>query len=235
VSRNAVSPDGSHYAYTDRLASAPTAPATLHVVNVKTGADVGFAGGTGVAPYIVLDYAADGIYSVIGNEAGVAAVLLMNPATGAVKTLTQATNVQASAGNRVFWVGTVNPGDPHPLGALGPQPDQIDRLDLVDGSRVAWFYRPGSTVHVVGQDLGGHPIVAVSGVDGQPTEFLVLLDPATQQSIVKGLEIPAGLASPIADRNGIWFGSPNAIYLYSYSNGLQKVSGQGGYPANGCF
>jgi hypothetical protein len=235
VSRNAVSPDGTHYAYTDRLVNAESTRATLHVVNVKTGVDVAFDGGTWITPYIVLDYATDGLYLVIGNEAGVAALLLMNPTTGDVKTVANTTNIQASAGNKVFWVGAVNPIDPHPIVGLGALPNQIDRLNLVDGSRAAWFYRPGSTAGVVGQDLGGHPIVAVSGYDGQPTEFLVLLDPATRRSVVKGLEIPAGLASPIADRHGVWFGSPDGIYLYSDTSGLEKVSSQSGYPANGCF
>lgn len=235
VSRNAVSPDGTYYAYTDRLANAESTRATVHVVNVKTGVDVAFDGGAWITPYIVLDYATDGLYLVIGNEAGVAALLLMNPTTGDVKTVTNTTNIQASAGNKVFWVGAVNPTDPHPIVGLGALPNQIDRLNLVDGSRAAWFYRPGSTVGVIGQDLSGHPIVAVSGYDGQPTEFLVLLDPATQQLIVKGLEIPAGLASPISDNHGSWFGSPDGIYLYSESKGLQKVSDQPGYPANGCL
>jgi hypothetical protein len=33
----------------------------------------------------------------------------------------------------------------------------------------------------------------------------------------------------------VWFGSPQGIYLYSDAGGLQKVSDQPGYPANGCF
>lgn len=195
------------------LANAPSTRATLHFVNVKTGVDIAFDRGDWMTSHIVLDYAADGLYMVIGNEAGASALLLMNPATGDVKTVLETRYVQAGPGNKVFWAGAVNPTDPHPLLGLGPEPDQIDRLNLVDGSRVEWFYRPGSTVGVVGQDLGGHPIVTVSGYDGQPTEFLVLHDPATQQSIVKGLEIPAGLASPIADRHGVRFGRRDGIYL----------------------
>lgn len=235
VSRNAVSPDGTHYAYTDRLADAPSTRATLHVVNVKTGVDVAFDGGAWLTPYIAFDYGPDGLYVVIGNEAGVAALLLMNPATGDVKTVANTTNIQASAGNKVFWVGAVNPSDPNPIVGLGAEPDQIDRLNLVDGSRVPWFYRPGSAVSVIGQDLAGHPIVALSGSDGQPTEFLILLSAGTQRSIVKGLEIPARLGGPIPDSHGVWFGSPDGIFLYSDASGFEKVSSQGGYPANGCF
>jgi len=235
VSSNAVSPDGTHYAYTDRLANAETTRATLHVVDVKTGVDVAFDGGAWLTPYIVLDYETDGLYVAIGSEAGITALLVMNPTTGDVRTVANTPHIQASAGSKAFWVGTVNPADPHPIVGLTAEPDQIDRLNLVDGTRVAWFYRPGSTVAVVGQDLGGHPIVAVSGYNGQPTEFVVLLDPATQRSIVKGLDIPAGLGGPIADRHGVWFGSQEGIYLDSDTSGFEKASSQGGYPANGCF
>ena len=48
VSRRDVSPDGAHYAYTDRAVSDPQNPptrATLHVVDVKTGVDAAFDDG----------------------------------------------------------------------------------------------------------------------------------------------------------------------------------------------
>ena len=50
VRRNAVSPDGTHYAYTDRpvmTQQSPPARATTHVVAVQTGAELAFDGGTG--------------------------------------------------------------------------------------------------------------------------------------------------------------------------------------------
>jgi len=43
------------------------------------------------------------------------------------------------------------------------------------------------------------------------------------------------LGGPITDANGIWFGSSHGIYLFTSAGGLQKVSDQPGYPANGCF
>jgi hypothetical protein len=234
VSRNDVSPDGAHYAYTDRAVADqqnPPTRATLHVVAVKTGVDLAFDDGDWSIPYVILDYAAEGIYltkSLVGSG-----LWLMNPATGAITQVTDAWDVQGSAGNRVFWAGAVNASDPHPL--PGPAPDELDRLNLVDGSRVAWFYRSRSTVHFVSQDVAGHPIVIVSGGAGQATELLLLLGPSISRSIVTfGDKLPSP-ASPITDKHGVWFGSPDGIYLYSEANGLRKVSNQPGYPANGCF
>ena len=43
------------------------------------------------------------------------------------------------------------------------------------------------------------------------------------------------LGASITDSHGVWFGSQQGIYLYSSSGGLQKVSNQPGYPANGCL
>jgi hypothetical protein len=234
VSRNDVSPDGTHFAYTDRALADPQNPptrATLHVVSVKTGVDVTFDDGEWAAPYQVLDYAAEGIYLTTTLVAS--GLWLTNPATGVITQVSDAWDVQGSAGNKAFWVGAVNSSDPHPLN--GPAPDQLDKLNLVDGSRVAWLYRPGSSVHFVSQDVAGHPIVIVSGPEGQATELLVLLAPGTGQTILTLGNKRPGLASPISDKHGVWFGSPDGIYLYSVAKGLQKVSNQPGYPANGCF
>jgi hypothetical protein len=200
------------------------------VVDVRTGVDLAFDDGDWSVPYVILDYAAEGIYlttSLVGSG-----LWLMNPATGAISQVSDAWDVQGSAGHKVFWAGAVNASDPHPL--AGVAPDELDRLDLVDGSQVAWFYRPGSTVHFVNQDVAGHPIVIVSG-DNQATELLLLLGPGISRSIFVFGDKRPGPSSPISDKHGVWFGSPGGIFLYSDARGLQKVSNQPGYPANGCF
>ncbi|HEY1419107.1 MAG TPA: hypothetical protein VGG90_00170 [Candidatus Dormibacteraeota bacterium] len=236
VTRNAVSPDGAYYAYTDRALLTPSTTAqglraTIHVVAVETGVDLAFDGGDWSAPYVVLDYSAEGIYLI--TTAGVYAGLwLMDPTTGSVTRIANLSNVQGNAGGNFFWVGTANPSDPNPM--VGIAPDQLDRLNLVDGSRVAWFYRPGSSVLLVGQDVSGHAIILVSGVDGS-TELFLLLGPQSSRSILKFGSGATDLAFPIADQHGVWFGSPHGIYLYSDAGGLQKVSSQPGYPANGCI
>ena len=77
-------------------------------------------------------------------------------------------------------------------------------------------------------------IVIAGGVSG-PQEFLILDQPGAGRSIwTTGDRVPA-IGSPISDSHGVWFGSPDGIFLYSGTHGVQKVSNQPGYPANGCF
>ena len=235
VARNAVSPDGTHYAYTDRPTDQQSGHGTLHVVSVQTGVDRTFDAGSWLTPYIVFDYSTEGIYLIIAYE-GTFGLWLMNPTTGSVTKVADLPNIQASAGNKAFWVGSANPSDPNPLPGIGATPDQIERFNLVDKSRQVWFYRPSSQVYVLGQDLAGHPIVVISGESGEPTEFLFVIAPGSQQSILKGNAgtLPS-LAAPISDQHGTWFGSHDGIYLYTDAAGIRKVSNQAGYPANGCL
>jgi hypothetical protein len=76
-------------------------------------------------------------------------------------------------------------------------------------------------------------IVSSDGTEAR-TELLIALDQGSQRSIFKGALLMT-LNGAIADSHGVWFGSPQGIYLYSDAGGLQKVSNQPGYPANGCF
>ena len=230
VSRTSVSRDGTHYVYA--VGSVSQTTGTIHVVDVQTGRDEAFA-----EPYwfVPLDYAPEGIYLMTDYEVA-DGLWLLDPSTGVTKRVADLPYVQASAGNKAFWVGSTNPADPNPIPGIGATPDEVERFSLVDGSRQVWFYRPGTQVYVIGQDLAGHPLVISAGESGQRTEYLVVPGPGEQRSILKGAEgtLP-DLATPIADSHGIWFGGQNGIYLYTEGAGLKKVSPQPGYPANGCF
>ncbi|GAC1512835.1 MAG: hypothetical protein NVS1B3_16840 [Candidatus Dormibacteraceae bacterium] len=241
VPRQAVSPDGKHYAYGQR-APDQTQVATMHVVDIATGADHVFATPSTAwfIPFNVLDYAGEGIYLYTSYEVAIG-VSVMDPTTGAIHTVAQLLDIQASGGNRTFWVGFVNPADPHPLGGIGIQPNQIDRFNVVDGKRVPWFYRPGTAPRVVGTDMQGHPIVWVAadsnGVVGDDSvgELILLMDPQSQKPIFKGKSgfLGQNLQS-VSDAHGTWFGTDKGIYLYTGTDFL-KVSNQPGAPANGCF
>jgi hypothetical protein len=247
VPRQAVSPDGKRYAYGAR-AQDQTKDGTMHVVDVPTGADHVFSAPTGAwyVAYVVLDYANEGIYLYTNYEVA-HGVAVMDPQTGVIRPVADLLYIQAAGGHGIFWVGTSNPADPHPLGGIGPVPNQVDRFNLADNSRTAWFYRPTNDVTVLSTDLAGHPIVrAVNGrfdpaqnfvvVGDSGGELMLLIDPHTQQSIFKGdATFIDSLGGPITDAYGIWFGSSQGIYLFTSAGGLQKVSDQPGYPANGCF
>jgi hypothetical protein len=123
------------------------------------------------------------------------------------------------------------------------QPDQVDRLDLSDGYRETWLYRPGATVDVLGLDQGDHPIVQVINGNGNGllegdhgAELVLLLAPDQNRLLFKGAaELVTSLGAPEADGNGIWFGSQRGIYLYTPGAGLRKVSNQASYPAGFCI
>jgi hypothetical protein len=237
-----VSPDGKHYAY-GKPGLDKTKVATMHIVDVATGRDHVFATPSTdwFVPYGVMDYASDGVYLFTNYEVS-HGLALMSPQTGVIKTVADLVYIQASAGNKTFWVGSVNPADPHPNGGIGIQPNQIDRFSLVDRTRVEWFYRPSSSPLVIGSDTQGHPFVwAVNGrngvIDGDyGAELLLLRSPQSWQSIFKGSAKLFGSSSisTISDSHGTWFGSGQGIYLYT-GTALIKVSNQPGYPANGCF
>ena len=236
VTRGAVSPDESHYAYVD------TNQGLLHVVEVVGGKERAFSL-TVIGANSVFDYAADGVYMALGFE-GLHGLWLVDPATGSVRQSAYATpppagatgiNPQASAGGGIFWIGEVNPADPNPQRSpvsLGP--DQIVRLDFASGHRIIWLYREGISLFVIGLDAGGRPLIVSSDGTEARNELLIALDQGLQRSIYKGALVNT-LNGAIADSHGIWFGSPQGIYLYSDAGGLQKVSDQPGYPANGCF
>jgi hypothetical protein len=232
VHRSAVAPDGAHYAFTDRPAGSPPgtqASTTLHVVDVRTGRDVAYDVGSSADPFIVLDYSTDGIYLSTFSYHG---LTLVNPRTGTVTQVADLSMVQGSAGNGFFWVGAVNPNDPHSIGGFAP--DELDLLNLADGSRVRWFYRPGSSVHFVAQDVDGHPIVVTSTVEINSLQLFYVPGPGLSLTIPQTNGLP-NISDPLSDRHGVWFGATDGIYLYSESAGLKKVSSHPGLPANGCF
>jgi hypothetical protein len=246
VGRDAVSPDGAHYAYVDL-----GAPGVfyVHVVDVRTGSDRALrenGSGFSFQPF-VFDYATEGIYLTQAFERIQAGLWLVVATTGAMRQVSKVGGLQVSAGNGVFWSGDVNPADPNPVvtgSSAGTLPDQIDRLDLRSGRQVVWLYQRRGFI-IVAQDIHGNPLIdayssktqvppKTDPLDHSATELLIALDPKTRRSIFKG-QLVESLAGAISDTHGVWFGSAQGIYLYSDANGLQKVSSQPGYPANGCF
>jgi hypothetical protein len=240
VGREAVSPDGTHYAVGE--IGQQQGQFVIHIVDVATGQDHAFpinvsAAGFDVQP-VVFDYAAEGIYVGQAFEGPVPGLWLFDPATGSIHQVTKV-SVEVNAGRGIFWFDYLNPADPNPVrSVMRILPDQIWRLELKSGHQVIWLDRPGTGVHVIGIDTHDRPLISAVH-DGRnnldPTaEILLSLDDAKQQSIYKG-PIAASLFGGITDEHGVWFGSSQGIYHYSDADGLQKVSNQPGTPANGCF
>lgn len=242
VEGSAVSPDGSQYAYSEQGTAQGGSP-SVHVVDVRTGQDRAFVTPSShwFISYIPLAFRSDGVYLGQAWESPTAGLWRLDPGSGSLTMVASISNLEIMASTSVFWVGTVNPADPSPLIGIATQANQIDRLDLADGRRTPWFYRPGMAVSGVGLDGAGHPIVrALAGKDGviQPGlggELFLLLDQRTQVSLYKGSgQQVETLQSPVADSHGIWFGSSERVFLYTPADGLKKVSSQPASPAGIC-
>jgi hypothetical protein len=239
VGRQAVSPDGTHYAFTEL---GKQDQFVIHVVDVASGQDRTFpitASAAGIMPQnVVFDYAAEGIYLVQAFEGPIPGMWLFDPANASIRQVTKV-SVEVNAGRGTFWIDDLNPADPNPVKSyMRILPNQIWRLDLQSGHRVIWLDRPGTGLAVIGIDAQDRPLIRAVH-DGRnnldPTaELLLSLDDALQRSVFKGA-IAASLSGGITDEHGVWFGSPQGIYLYTLAGGLQKVSDRPGYPANGCF
>jgi hypothetical protein len=246
VPRNAVSPDGKHYAY--HMAGKDVFDPkedVLHIVDVATGHDQVYPAippNAGLSPerFVVLDYAREGIYLALAYEGPLRGLWLMDVSTGGIRHLVDFSYLQVVGGGAA-WLGSVNPADPsHPPAGLVTDPDTIDRFDLATGVRTTWLYMAGMAVYVIGLDLAGHPIVeASSGSPAGDIQLLLLTGPGTSQAIFTGtwteLNGNSGeVGTPIADSHGVWFGSSAGIFLYSAAGGFRKVSDLAFFPGNGC-
>ena len=239
VGRAAVSADGARYAY---LEMGQSSDYFVHIVDVASGKDRVIheqLGPTGLAfPPGVLDYAPEGIYLYTAFEHLLGGLWLLDPATGSVRQISPSLFPVAITPGFV-WTEVLNPADPNPIvtgSSAGTLPNEIDRVDLKTGAKTTWLYRPGADLGLLGFDLAGHPVIDSTRTFIAPdpeAEVMIALDPKTDRMIYKGT-LAKALLGPIADEHGIWFGSGQGIYVFSPVFGLQKISNQPGFPANGC-
>jgi hypothetical protein len=242
VPRNSVSPDGKRYAYPSQTADNKV---WLHVITVAGGADHVYRLPdelySGIGGIDVFDYAADGVYMGLLSEGGILGLWVLDLVTGNTHKVGNLPGIGAIGGGAA-WLGSLNKGDSHPLSFPPGWPaNQIERVDLSNGSRQTWYYKPGSLVGVIGFD-GKHPIVNVF-IDRDHVSVLLLLDANHQEQIATGsanawmgyLDSYGG--GIITDSHGTWFGASElGLYLYVPGIGVKRVSDQRWLrPANGCF
>lgn len=251
VSRQAVSPDGTHYAYLDSKVPGTPGQARLHVVDVPSRnervIDLGPTGDP--SGYMIVNFATEGIWlSYTGYEGPGGGLLLLDLSTGALKNPGVPGMVESSGGSfgrdgetlmepvaggpGVFWF---TDGGPNPQSAaIGfTIPARVQRLTMSDGKTSSWFTKQEAWVRVLGADVAGHPIIATWPLSADMNSKTIWLASSPTKAQIIGL--PQGDYRFIADGHGVWFGNQQGIFLYSDATGLQKVSNQPGYPANGCF
>lgn len=228
VGGNAVSADGTYYAYLDRKVPGTPGRARLHVVFVRTGGEklVELGSPDDTSAYVVVSFAQEGIWlRYAGYESPGAGLFLLDAHTAVFKEVAGPGILDPVAGRPgVFWFtdGGLNPQSSSGMGSIIPS--RMQRLTISDGSVETWFSEPGTSLTVFGTDLAGHPIFT----DGKDVRL------ALSPTETKVIGVPQGSYRVFADSRGVWFGGEQGIYLYSAAGDVQKVSSQAGSPAGSC-
>lgn len=231
VRRQFISPDGSHYVYTEFGESN-----RIHVFDIATGSDqVVFQQGRFVATAyehlgITLVHIGPQITQMGQQALEPDGVWLLDPTTGHTR--------QVNADGK-YW-GDVSSGF-----AWRREGSSLLRLDLSSGDVSTWAQWPGLDVWVIGFDAAGNPVVDtrhsdliveplieewVAARQNDPTMFLSVTNSAqpTEHGI-EGFSVPTA----IGDEHGVWLEVTWGLYLYSASE-TQKISPLTGKLVGGC-
>jgi len=113
-----------------------------------------------------------------------------------------------------------------------------DRLVKQGNPPVVWFYRPGKVVQLLGVGPDAHPLVVVStGLSSEDRfELWLIRAPGAAQRLSTGPELFAffGSQSRLSDRNGLWIGSGEGVFLYEPIGGFRRVARVAGRLAGDC-
>jgi streptogramin lyase len=228
VPAGAISPDGSRYSYVDYLQ--PGVP-RVHVVGVATGSDRVLALPDGY--WAVIAFTADGLYLDQRYEGIGPGLSLVNPDSGAVRTVFSDAAVSLVSG-QVAWLQTRDNTDPLPgPGGIGPASNEILRRDLTTSQTTTWLYRSGFGLYVVAATSDS---VIVSGNDTSSSYLWLVSGPGQAIPInVPETTEPVPLSQGlIADANGWWIGSLDGVYLWTPHTGAVLVSASLASPAGTC-
>jgi hypothetical protein len=230
VPREWISPDGTHYTYSDPLypgsyVQGSVPPSRIHVVDIASGADRSFNPGptSTDGSWLVVDYENEGVYlAMLGYGPSVPTGLwLLNPSGGAVRKLSDTFVVQYISGGGAWGTSDALAGHGPMLGS------RLLRLDLGSGAVQSWYKRTDMEFNVLGADGAGHPVLNVW--KGQTAEVLLVTarDTVTVLPPAAGDGVPA-LASgahPVSDAHGIWFSDQHGnIWLYTPSTGIKRMA-----------
>lgn len=228
ASDRAISADGSRYAYVDYRQAFDF---HVHVVDVASGNDRTLPLPSG--SWGLLSFTNEGIYLVQSYEGISPGLTLVNPDSGAIRTVFSDSIVSLVSGHTA-WIEARNDTDPLPQPpGIGGSNNEVQSRDLSTSQTTSWFYRAGSDLHVVGVANGS---IVVSGRDSNSSYLWVVSSPGQAEAItVPGtgdvLPVTSGL---IADANGWWLGSLDGVYLWTPHTGAILVSESPAAPAGAC-
>jgi hypothetical protein len=213
---DAISPDGSRYAYTEfgLPANDPAHPAAtrsrVHVVDIRTGSD---RVGVGSGSYAVIGWVPAGLLLVLKGQGGPAGpgVFRADPDTGSVTVVdSAAVSLRWIVAGNAGWFDELDAADPNPVLAGPGSGNAVTRVDAASGVRQRWLTRPGHLVWPIGAAAGG---VLVGTEDaGHNAQVLLLTAPETVHEVWSG-HVPdytsdLGVTASLADSSRTWLLGP---------------------------
>lgn len=214
VPRDAISPDGQHYAYADPPAAPGQSPTGgVHVVDLATGVDHLFR--PAASDWVVLDYEAEGVYLATqpSGPALPSGLALLDP-TGQhpFRQVDSSHSWQYISGGGAWATD-------EPLTGHGPGPgSRLLRLDLQSGAIASWYKRTDIEFVVTGADGAGHPLLQTSKSYANQLLLVTAQNSATGLRPATGSVLPSlsNYIHPVTDANGLWLGDTGgAVSLYS--------------------
>ena len=227
----AISPDHSHYAY----ASFPQGGSDrrVHVVEVATGRDRVLTT-LPPGPWNVIGYGSDGVYVNQAYEGFAPGLQLVNPDSGAVRTVI-ADAVVFSVGDGAAWIGAFNPKD-----AVPPPPseggtfNEVVRRDLATGQSAPWLYVSGASLYVAA--VSQNRLLVTGYFRHGSGTWIVSAANQSQRLRVPGTGEDLAFAGGfVSDAGGAWLSGPGGVYLWRPETGLSLVSEVAATPAGSCM
>jgi len=184
----------------------------------------------------VLAFTREGIYVHRSYEFASPGLTLVNPDSGAVRTVFTDDTVQL-VGDGAAWVGARNTKDPLPQpGGIGNGFNQLVRRDLVTGQKTVWLYASGAYVYI--HAVRGGKVMA-SGTFKHGSQAWILSGPNQSEAITfpettpeTGVESTGGAF--LGDPMGIWISGAGGMYLWRPGIGTILVSTATATPVGSC-
>jgi streptogramin lyase len=229
VPGSAISADGLRYAY---VAYSQPFEGVLHVVDIATGHDRTLPIAKG--PWGVIAFTTEGIYMHQSYEGIGPGATLVNPDSGAARTILSDAAVHVVSG-QVAWTATFNKADtlPQPPG-IGGGNNEVQSHNLTTSQKTIWLYRPGSNLYVMaatnrsiivhGYSVAGDFLVVVTA----PGQAVPITVPETDEPM------PLGGGVAVDDANGWWLGSLDGLSLWTPHTGAILVSEATATPVGAC-
>jgi hypothetical protein len=221
VGRNAVAPDGKHYAFTFIGSEG------IYIVDASTGAQTELGDGK---LWNVLDVEAEGVYAVnlpALNQPGAGLWLL--PFTGTPSQIIATGYWSAVGGGAAYGTETSSV----PQGATVT----LLRLDLKTAKSEPWFSVANASSNVIGFDGSGAPVIVDNYQTTQYGQPFYGSEMWVVPALGKGYPIignPNSNGAIVGDSHGIWISSGSQTWVYISGQGMLLAANIGGQVAGEC-